>query len=215
MSYKLKHIPNTLGFTRISIAIALIPLFLIIWIEGHPFSTASTLSTVTIILFMVAGFTDIIDGTIARNIPGAQSNLGATIDGISDMMLVVVSFVFFIPIMDFGSWVYPAFLGGLGFKLASGLFAVVKNRKSSILLHTYAMKCLGFLLFTAPILYFFFGAAPWLEIHLMVVLGAIGLIVTEEVLITILLKGPNQDIKTIFHVKRENAKFEAECDGGA
>ncbi|MCL2228700.1 MAG: CDP-alcohol phosphatidyltransferase family protein [Firmicutes bacterium] len=210
--YKLRYIPNTLGVMRIAISVGLIPLFLVIWLGGHPFSSESTLAIVTLSFFMFAGFTDIIDGTIARWIPGGQSNTGATIDGISDMIMVVVSFVFFIPIMDFSSWVYPTFLAGLGFKSANGLFAVIKNRKSSILLHTYGIKLLGFLLFTIPILYFFVGAAAWLEIHLIVVISYLALMLTEEILITIMLKGPNQDIKSIFMVKRENEKYLAKLE---
>ena len=204
---KLKYIPNIMGLYRIIASITLIPLFLILWIGGEPFSSESTLAIVALVIFMSAGLTDIFDGTVARAIPGAQSRLGATIDGIADMTLVFVSFVFFIPIMDTGSWVYPAFLIGMGFKLAVGLFGQFRHKELSILLHTYSMKALGFILFLTPIIYFFSGGAAWTEIYMIFALCAIGVVVTEELLINIMLKGPSQDIKTIFHVKRENGKI--------
>ncbi|MCL2570221.1 MAG: CDP-alcohol phosphatidyltransferase family protein [Firmicutes bacterium] len=204
---KLRHIPNILGVYRIVTAVALIPLFLVILFGDHPFSSSSTLAIVTIIIFALGGFTDIIDGTIARSIKGGQSDVGATLDGIADMAMVIVSFVIFIPIMSVGGWVYPVFLAGLGFKIASGVFAQLKHKENSLLLHTYAMKLLGFLLFLTPILYFFAGPAAWFTGWLIFVIVTLVIVIVEEVLINVLLKGASQDIKTVFKVRSENEKI--------
>ena len=91
MKYKAKHIPNTLGVLRVIACVALIPLM--IW-------TPYTWYMMAIYLF--AGFTDMIDGTLARRIPNAKSDFGATLDSVSDMFLVVITIVLLTPSMIFG-----------------------------------------------------------------------------------------------------------------
>ncbi|MCL2484359.1 MAG: CDP-alcohol phosphatidyltransferase family protein [Firmicutes bacterium] len=208
---KLRYIPNILGGMRITLSIALIPCFLFFWINDMTFLLSDNywFSIFTITIFMVAGFTDIIDGTIARNIKGGQSNMGATIDGISDMTMVGATVIFFTPIMHYGEWVYPVWIAALCYKVAVGVFGHFRHGSKSILIHSYAMKLLGFVLFIIPIFYFFTNGAAWVEWYLVGVLAYLVLVITEELLIHIMLKGSSQDIKTIFHYKRENAKIMA------
>ena len=212
---KLKYLPNALGFLRIALCLPLIFL---------PFETmewVSTLGIVCIVCYMVAGFTDMIDGTLARRIKGAQSQFGATLDSVADMILVIVAVVFMLPkmITDAGgnpyafftkddgyiwSWFFWGYIIALLFKAGSGLVGQIKHGEM-VLLHTYSNKLLAFILFIIPILYFFFGASLALNIYMVVVFVCAFIITAEEIVINLLLKKPSRDIRSVFDVKAANA----------
>ncbi|KAJ1372859.1 hypothetical protein KIN20_035145 [Parelaphostrongylus tenuis] len=79
--YKFWTIPNALCVGRI-IVTPIIGYFVI----QHDFSVAFG-------LFALAGMTDMLDGLIARNIPGQKSLFGSVLDPISDKLLVSVMFI--------------------------------------------------------------------------------------------------------------------------
>ena len=64
--------------------VALIPLFVILMIYGH--------LGWALIVFMIAGLTDALDGVIARR-TGQKSTLGAWLDPMADKLLAVTTFV--------------------------------------------------------------------------------------------------------------------------
>ena len=211
---KLKYLPNLLGFIRIAIAVTLIPFFLFYWITGRPFMLRTdyvidVLGVVLISLFMFAGVTDMIDGTIARAIPNAQSEFGATVDGISDMAMVAVCGIFATPLAaaEYGWWLYGLFMGALAYKVIVGVIGHLRHGTKSILIHTYMMKTLGLLLFFIPILFFFTNGARWVMWYSIFMICWLTLTISEELLIHLLLKGSDQDIKSIFFIKKVNARF--------
>jgi cardiolipin synthase (CMP-forming) len=73
-------LPNFLTLLRI----IAVPVFLIL-VSNHRFGTA-------LVLFMLAGITDTVDGVIAR-LTDSKSELGATMDPLADKLLLVSSFV--------------------------------------------------------------------------------------------------------------------------
>lgn len=72
-------IPNLLSLARMG----LVPLFIIAVIDGKPREA--------LILFLVAGLTDAIDGAIAR-LANQQSRLGAYLDPMADKLLLVSAY---------------------------------------------------------------------------------------------------------------------------
>jgi len=75
-----KSIPNFLTVTRV----VLIPFFLNFIVYGY--------TKYALIVFVVAGLTDALDGTIAR-LMKSQSEVGATLDPLADKLLVFAAFV--------------------------------------------------------------------------------------------------------------------------
>lgn len=219
MRYQAKHIPNTLGIARVIACIALMPLM--VWAPYTWYMMA---------LYMFAGFTDMIDGTLARRIPNAKSEFGATLDSVSDMFLVVITIVLLTPSMvvnTFGAktvampvwdWIYLGFLISLGFKIISGIIGRIKFGEM-VYLHTYSVKLLGFILFIIPILYFFIFVVGGVtsntvmlgyNLYLCFAIFYIWLITTEEIIINIRLKKPCRDIKSIWGIKAANTRIAAE-----
>ncbi|MCL2570090.1 MAG: CDP-alcohol phosphatidyltransferase family protein [Firmicutes bacterium] len=192
---KLKHIPNILGVLRILMTIPIIFL--------TPFGIVS------MVLYMGAGFTDMIDGPLARRIKDGRSQMGATLDSVADMLLVIVAIVFLMPAMDIWGWLFLFYIIALSFKIGSGFVGYVKH-KEMVLLHTYTNKLLGFLLFITPILYFFFGPSLALNIYIIFVGVVIFVITTEEILINLMLKRPCRDIKSVFGIRAANRAFALE-----
>jgi len=74
------NIPNFLSLTRI----ILVPVFVIFLIQGEYYNA--------LIVFVVAGLTDALDGAMARLL-NAQTILGAYLDPIADKLLLSASFV--------------------------------------------------------------------------------------------------------------------------
>lgn len=217
MRYKAKHIPNTLGILRVIACVALIPLM--IWTPYTWYMMA---------IYMFAGFTDMIDGSLARRIKDAKSEFGATLDSVADMILVVITIVLLTPAMVSGvfgdavlvaspivwDWMYWAFLGSLGFKLLSGVMGRIKHGEM-VYLHTYSVKLLGFILFIIPILYYFIFivggvtsnvVALIYNIYMCFAIFYIWLITTEEIIINFRLKEPCRDIKSIWGIKKANER---------
>ena len=74
------NIPNFLSLIRI----ILVPVFVIFLIQGEYYNA--------LIIFVIAGLTDILDGTMARLL-SAQTKLGSYLDPIADKLLLATSFV--------------------------------------------------------------------------------------------------------------------------
>jgi hypothetical protein len=83
-----------------------------------------------------------------------------------------------------------------------------------IIIHTYLMRALGYILFIWVVVHWVFahlifdGPNAITNGYTIFVIANIFILTTEELLITLLLKGPSSDIRTIFRIKQENLKFE-------
>jgi len=199
-----KHIPNALGFMRALLCVILVPLIV--------FGTREFTLTI-FILYVVAGVSDMIDGPISRRVKGAQSQFGATLDSVTDMLLVFVGILLMMPLLmvTLWGWLFPAYLVALSFKVMSGVIGQIKH-KQMVFLHTYTNKLLGFLLFIIPIIYFFSVVVPGAEaahaalnIYIIFVMVVIYIITAEEIIINLRLIEPCRDIKSVFGVPAANA----------
>jgi len=191
---KLRHIPNALGFARI-IMVALIMM---------PFIPA--LSVLSMALYIAAGVTDMIDGSIARRIKDATSHFGAELDSLADLFMVVVSVFFILPHMDIWNGFWIAILIALTFKFMSAVPGLIKHRKV-FFLHTISNKLLGFILFMAIILYYFSGGAQWINFYFIFLVVAVFVITIEEMVIISMLDYPNKDIRGFWQIRRINEAY--------
>lgn len=138
----MKHIPNTLSFLR---------LFLII-----PLAILPPLGLAFMIIYCVAGLSDMIDGPIARRL-NAATPFGAVLDGGADLLMGIVVIFRLLPVISISSFTLNWIFFAIFLKIIALFVGLVKFRKAATL-HTYFGKGFGFLLFCFPMFYLFFEA---------------------------------------------------------
>jgi CDP-diacylglycerol---glycerol-3-phosphate 3-phosphatidyltransferase len=132
----MKAIPNCISSSRI--------IFSLILIFVKP------LSVVFYAIYIICGFTDIVDGFIARK-TGTTSNLGARIDSMGDMVMVGVLLLVLYPIINPPSQIVIWTISIGSIRVAS-MAVALKKYKTFAGLHTYGNKITGIVLFIFPIL---------------------------------------------------------------
>jgi len=165
------------------------------------------------ILFCIACFTDMIDGTIARLANDGQgTKFGQVMDSVADMTLVAVAALFIVPKMLLPDYpvLYWLCMSAFAYKVLSSLVGFIKHRSVNMLIiHTYLMRSLGYILVVWVLLHWILGGPNAITNgYTIFVITSVFVLTTEELLISLLLKGPSSDIRTIFHLKQENLKFE-------
>ena len=109
----------------------------------------SAFSVAFYITYLLCGFSDMIDGTIARK-TNSISKFGSQFDTIADLVFVVVSFSKLLPAIQIPQWLW----------IWGGVIAIIKignitwgyvSKKQFISLHTIMNKVTGFLLFLLPL----------------------------------------------------------------
>ena len=131
----MKHIANILTGYRIlgSILLLFFPVF----------------SLEFYIIYLLCGFSDMIDGTIARKTNSA-SEVGSKLDTAADFVFVAVSLIKLLPSIHIPQWLW----------IWGGVIAIIKigniiwgyvSKKQFISLHTIMNKVTGLLLFLLPL----------------------------------------------------------------
>jgi len=189
---KLKNLPNAITILRFFLVASLIFI--------------TPLSLASIIIFIIAGITDMIDGTLARRIKNAKSKIGAELDSMADMFMVIVSVFVIVPAMNIWPQLWYFVLIALGFKLLSAVPGVVKHRKV-FFLHTVSNKALAMVLFIGAIMYFIFGGRIVVNAYFVFLIAAVFLATLEEMIIISMLDYPNKDIRGFWQVKKVNAEY--------
>ena len=143
-----KHIANILTGSRIfgSILLLFFPAF----------------SLEFYIIYLLCGFSDIIDGTIARK-TNSTSKFGSRLDTVADLVFTAVSLFKLLPEIYIPGWLW----------IWGGVIAVIKisniiwgyvSKKQFISLHTIMSKATGFLLFLLPLI------MSWVELRYIAVM---------------------------------------------
>ena len=129
-----KHIANILSGCRIlgSILLLFFPVF----------------STAFFILYLLCGFSEMIDGTIARKTNSA-SEMGGKIDTIADFVFMAVSVVKLLPSIFIPGWLWIWVTAIALVKTANILLRYILNNEF-VALHTIMNKATGLLLFLLP-----------------------------------------------------------------
>ena len=100
------------------------------------------------ILYLAAGITDMIDGTVARK-TNTVSKSGERLDTIADLIFVAVCFIKLIPVLDIPLWLYIWIAVIVLIRIVNIISGFV-IQKRFIILHTTTNKLTGALLFILP-----------------------------------------------------------------
>ena len=130
-----KHIANILTCSRIfgSILLLFFPAF----------------SLAFYIVYLFCGFSDMIDGTVARKTNSA-SQFGSQLDTIADLVFVVAAMIKLLPATHLPGWLW-FWIGVIAVIKISNIIWGFVSKKRFIALHTIMNKVTGFLLFFLPL----------------------------------------------------------------
>lgn len=175
---KLKLVPNYITLSRIILAIML--LFF------------KPLSSVFLVIYVLCGITDLIDGPIARK-TNTTSSLGAKLDSVADTILIAVSLFTLYPFLGLTHviilWIF--LIGGIRI---TSIGIALRRFKTYASIHTYGNKFTGFLLFVTPLWLSFIHSTIWtVFVCIIATLSAV-----EEFIIQITSKELQLDRKGLF-----------------
>ena len=125
---------NALTISRIILSVALLAL--------------PALSPIFLAVYALAGTTDMLDGFLARR-AGTVSELGAKLDSIADLVLVVVCLMKILPAIDVPMWLWVWVAAIVFVKVANMLSGFVVEKRL-VMPHTTANKVAGFVVFLVP-----------------------------------------------------------------
>ncbi|AQR94434.1 MULTISPECIES: CDP-alcohol phosphatidyltransferase family protein [Clostridium] len=132
----MKAIPNFISVSRIFFSLALI--------------LVKPLSSAFYIIYIICGFSDIMDGFIARK-TGTASAFGAKLDSVADMIMIgVLLFLLYQIINPKIEIIICVILIGTIRLIA--MIVALKKYKTFASIHTYGNKITGIILFLFPIL---------------------------------------------------------------
>lgn len=136
MQFKIKNqIANALTLTRIILSV--------------PLLFSKTFSVPFYVFYLICGFTDMIDGTIARK-THSDSKFGEKLDSVADFTFVVVCLIKIIPslILKMIFWIWIGIIALI--KIINVVIGLILQKKL-IFLHTIPNKITGFCLFLLPL----------------------------------------------------------------
>ncbi|MBQ6222168.1 MAG: CDP-alcohol phosphatidyltransferase family protein [Solobacterium sp.] len=107
------------------------------------------LSLVFYMLYIAAGFSDMIDGAVARK-TGTISELGAKLDTSADIVFTVVCLIKLLPVLDVPAWLYTWISVIAIIKLLNIAIGYIKQKKF-VTVHSVMNRVTGFLLFIFPL----------------------------------------------------------------
>ena len=106
-------------------------------------------SPLFIILYLIAGLTDMIDGAVARK-NNTASEFGAKLDTAADFVFVAACLIKLLPMLYVPSWLY-LWIGGIALIKAVNLLSGYILQKKVVAMHTVMNKVTGILLFVLPL----------------------------------------------------------------
>ena len=188
-----KHIPNAISVFR------LVTCFSLLGITQIP--NRGTMRIVFTIVYCLVGFTDALDGWIARKY-NLQSELGAKLDNIADTCVFAVGFVSLLFLLKLYPSLRSVAVMCVGAVLKVFIFLLTKIRFGSLnSMHTYSNKVLGVLLFlSVPMCVWMNEINFW---HVTAVIGCLALTVAEDAYILLTSKEYNVDHKGLLFEKKK------------
>lgn len=101
------------------------------------------------ILYVVAGITDMVDGTVARK-TNSVSNFGAKFDTVADFILIVVCLLKMLPVLNIKIWMCVWMAAIAVIKVINVISGYVMQKKL-VSVHSVMNKVTGALLFALPL----------------------------------------------------------------
>lgn len=131
----MKHIANIITGSRIIFGIAIL--------------FVPTLSPLFYVLYVTAGLTDMIDGTVARK-TNTVSAFGTKLDTIADIVFVAVCLIKLLPILDIPVWLW-IWIAAIALIKVINMISGYVTQKKWIAPHTVMNKVTGALCFLLPL----------------------------------------------------------------
>lgn len=148
-------------------------------------------SLIFLIIYSICGFTDILDGYVARRL-NIESNLGARLDTISDLIFFsIMSFILY-PIIKSNLYLIIFILLILLIRIIS-IYIIFNKYKTFAILHTYGNKISGLLLFSLT----YIINLDFINIMVYTVCTIILIFAIEELIINLKSKNLNLNQKSI------------------
>ena len=110
---------------------------------------ASPLSKLFCALYLTAGLSDMIDGTVARK-TGTASDFGSKLDSIADFVFVAVCLIKLLPVLNIQKWLYIWIVLIAAIKAVNFVFGLRKYRKV-VFVHSVLNNITGLLAFALPL----------------------------------------------------------------
>ena len=101
------------------------------------------------VFYLFCGFTDMIDGTIARK-TGTVSKLGAKLDTIADFVFMLVCSIKILPLIRIALWLWVWIIIIASIKIFNIALIFIRKKKL-ISIHSVLNKITGFALFLLPL----------------------------------------------------------------
>ena len=100
-------------------------------------------------LYLIAGLSDMIDGTVARK-TGTVGEFGSGLDTAADFLLVAACLIKLLPVLDIPVWL-SVWIAVIALIKAINVISGYVMRKSFVTAHTVMNKITGVLLFVLPL----------------------------------------------------------------
>ena len=100
-------------------------------------------------LYLIAGFSDMIDGTVARK-TGTANEFGSKLDTAADFILVAVCLIKMIPVLDIPVWLI-IWIAAIAMIKVINIISGYVMHKEFVAAHTVMNKVTGILLFILPL----------------------------------------------------------------
>ena len=182
----MKNIANILTVSRIVLAIILLLFF-------------KKISVLFLIIYTVAEFTDIIDGTIARKTDSC-SHSGAVLDSIADLLLAAnllkIIFIMKLITKKIAFWFFIA----LGIGTLSPIINFIKHKKV-FFIHSIPCKIVGGIISIVPFAIFF----GFIDTYLLFAITFVMLAMIEICIMSLIMDEPDPDAKSIYSLIKAKA----------
>ena len=182
----MKNIANILTVSRIVLAIILLLFF-------------KKISVLFLIIYTVAEFTDIIDGTIARKTDSC-SHSGAVLDSIADLLLAAnllkIIFIMKLITKKIAFWLFIA----LGIGTLSPIINFIKHKKV-FFIHSIPCKIVGGIISIVPFAIFF----GFIDTYLLFAITFVMLAMIEICIMSLIMDEPDPDAKSIYSLIKAKA----------
>ena len=132
---KSAHLANIITCTRIICSIALL--------------FCPVLSVAFYILYIIAGVSDMIDGTIARK-TGASGEFGSKLDTIADLIFVVICMIKLLPVIEISIWIF-IWIGIITIIKVINIVSGFIAQRRFVTVHSVMNKITGGLIFAIPL----------------------------------------------------------------
>ena len=109
----------------------------------------SALSPAFLVLYLIAGITDLIDGTVARK-TGTVSKFGSRLDTVADIVYVAVCLIKLLPVIHTPIWLY-IWIAIIALIKVMNMTVGFIRKKELISVHSIMNKVTGGMLFIFPL----------------------------------------------------------------